>query len=84
MRLLYQDNLPPETKQLADFVEGFKDKEENKESLIEEFKKRANDKLNYCKTKLLPEEGADQSKITKMRRQQFEQDDEKRMRTNKD
>jgi len=54
MTLAYQDNLPPETKQLKEFVESFKDKEENKESLIEEMKQNAKKKLEYCQVKLCP------------------------------
>ena len=33
-RQMYQDNLPPDVKTLEDFVEGFRDKESDKESII--------------------------------------------------
>ena len=81
MKLAYQDNLPPETKQLQEYVEGLKEREEeNKESQIADMKQNAMRKLEYCQVKLLPTEDAKQSDITQMRFQQFKQREEEAKR----
>ena len=59
MELLYQDNLPPETKQLEDFVDNLKEKETNQQKDPEQCIKEANKRLAFFKDEFLPEEGRD-------------------------
>ena len=62
---MYQDNLPPETKVLEDFLNDFKDKETNDDKVVE----KANTNLQKHKKwldNLLPEEGSDWRKISKL------------------
>lgn len=78
---LYQDNLPPETKQLEEFVEReIINKESSKDLDIEKVKEKFDQKFKHIKEKLLPEEGRDQKKISKLRMEQFLQDEDKRNR----
>ena len=55
---LYQDNLPPETKKLEEFVEKeITNKESNNDKDIEMMKKKNFKKLSYIKEDMIPEDG---------------------------
>ena len=69
--------MPPETKALEDFVDNFKDKDTNNDKEIQKFKDNAFDKLRRVTYDILPEESKDFKKISQLRVQQFEQEDEK-------
>jgi hypothetical protein len=75
--------LPPETKQLEDFVENLREKDTNQQKDPDQCKRDAEKRVNYFRHEFLPEEGLDSKKITALRFQQFEQEDEK-YRKNKD
>lgn len=77
MQQLYQDNLPPETKQLEDFIQNYRGKETEDVDLIKEKKKNCFEKKRRIEDDILPAEGRDHMKISQMRVQQFEQEDEK-------
>ena len=76
MELLYQDNLPPETKVLEDFINDFKDKDTKDDVSVQAVKEKAFSNLRQMQN-LLPEEGRDWKKISQLQFQQFEQENEK-------
>lgn len=47
-KTMYQDNLPPDVKTLEDFVEGFRDKESDKESIIRKIQSEMKAQLYHC------------------------------------
>ena len=94
---MYEDKLPSEAKHMEDFVSQVKvaDDHNNTNGAGREFVKFVSNKdytleqhqgrIDWVKNRLLPEEGRDHKKISKLRVQDFEKQAEKdRARANRD
>ena len=62
LEFLYQDNLPPETQVLSDFINDFKDKDSKDDVNIPAVRAKAESNKRQMQN-LLPEEGRDCKKI---------------------
>jgi|TARA_B110000305_G_scaffold150306_1_gene166791 hypothetical protein len=75
---IYKDNLPPETKQLEEYVQKhITNKESDKADDIKEKIRKGQTSLHYIKYELISEEGRDHKKIMKMWAEQFLAEEEK-------
>lgn len=64
---LYQDNLPPETKQIEDFLNNYRGEKNEQEVDVEKVKLEKFEKKRRIEDDILPPEGKDHMKISQLR-----------------